>query len=157
MSRQGLAGLALAAALCAGGAAAAAERLDGEAIRRAFEGNTVAGRYSGTNQPFSEYHHPDGRATGHNRNLPNRDACWTTTADAVCYYYGPHETRRTYCFTVERSDRLYVLRSRPSGRINGMATVEPGDATGNLGADVPAWACDGLISRAPGGRHLARR
>ena len=156
MGLRGLALLALAAAMSAG-AAAAAERLDGEAIRRAFEGHTVAGRYSGTNQPFSEYHHPDGRATGHNRNVPNRDACWTTTADAVCYYYGPRETRRTYCFTVERSDRLYVLRSRPSGRINGMATVEAGDATGSVDADIPAWTCDGLISRAPGGERLASR
>ena len=141
--------------------ARAVEHLDGEAIKRAFEGNTVAGRYSGTNQPFSEYHHPDGRAIGHNRGLPNRDACWTTTDDAVCYYYGPQETRRTYCFTVERSERLYVLRSRPSGRINGVATVEPGDATGGIGADMPAWTCDGLISRAPGGaasgRQLAMR
>ena len=155
MHQPGLASLALATALCAS-AAAAAERLDGEAIRRAFEGNTVAGRYSGTNQPFSEHHHPDGRATGHNRNLPNRDACWTTTADAVCYYYGPQETRRTYCFTVERSDRLYVLRSRPSGRINGMATVEPGDPAG-ASAGSPTWACDGLISRAPTGTRFAER
>lgn len=156
MRRCGMASLALATALGMGSAAVAAERLDGEAIRHAFEGNTVAGRYSGSNQPFSEHHHPDGRATGHNRNVPNRDACWTTTADAVCYYYGPHETRRTYCFTVERSDRLYILRSRPSGRINGMATVEPGDPAGaSVGA--PNWTCDGLISRAPGGGRLARR
>lgn len=140
----------------AGPAAIAAERLDGEAIRRAFEGNTVAGRYSGTNQPFSEHHHPDGRATGHNRHVPNRDACWTTIADAVCYYYGPQETRRIYCFTVERSDRLYVLRSRPSGRINGMATVEPGDPEG-ASAGPPGWTCDGLISQGPGGARLARR
>ncbi|WP_327528328.1 hypothetical protein [Bosea sp. (in: a-proteobacteria)] len=160
-----LAGIAVAAVLAAavmtGVAVQAAERLDGEAIRRAFEGNTVAGRYSGTNLPFSEHHHPDGRATGHNRNVPNRDACWTTTADAVCYYYGPRESRRTYCFTVERSGRLYVLRSRPSGRINGMATVGPGDPEGASAGPV-SWSCDGLISQAPGRfrpghPHLARR
>lgn len=161
MRALGLAAAVLAAALVAGASVRAAERLDGEAIRQVFEGNTVAGRYSGTNQPFSEHHHPDGRATGHNRNVPNRDACWTTTADAVCYYYGPQETRRTYCFTVERSGRLYVLRSRPSGRINGMATVEPGDPEGASNGPA-AWACDGLISRAPvrlppGRSHLARR
>lgn len=156
MQLLAVAAAVLAAAVLAGGPASAAERLDGEAIRHAFEGNTVAGRYSGTNQPFSEYHHPDGRALGHNRNVPNRDACWTTTADAVCYYYGPQETRRTYCFTVERSGRLYVLRSRPSGRINGMATVEPGDPEGaNKGP--AAWICDGLVSRAPGRSQLARR
>ncbi|PZO03913.1 MAG: hypothetical protein DCF30_02080 [Hyphomicrobiales bacterium] len=156
MDRRGPASLVLAVTLLAGTVAAAAERLDGEAIRRAFEGNTVAGRYSGSHQPFSEYHHPDGRATGHNRNVPNRDACWITTADAVCYYYGPQESRRTYCFTVERSDRLYILRSRPSGRINGMATVEPGDPA-RASAGSPAWACDGLISRAPAGTRLAER
>jgi hypothetical protein len=161
MRALGLAAAVLLAGLFAGASVRAAERLDGEAIRHAFEGNTVAGRYSGTNQPFSEDHHPDGRATGHNRNVPNRDACWTTITDAVCYYYGPQETRRTYCFTVERSGRLYILRSRPSGRINGMATVEPGDPEGASHGPA-AWACDGLISRAPGrlrpGRsHLARR
>jgi len=145
-----------AAALFLAAGAGAAERLDGETIRRAFEGNTVAGRYSGSNQPFSEHHHRDGRATGHNRSVPNTDACWTTMSDAVCYYYGPHATRRTYCFTVERSGRLYILRSRPSGRINGMATVEPGDPEG-ASAGQATWSCDGLISRLPGGPLLARR
>lgn len=154
--RRRVAGAALIALLVFSGQASAAERLDGEAIKRAFEGNTVAGRYAGTNRPFSEHHHPDGRATGHNRGIPNTDACWTTIPDAVCYYYGPVEKRRTYCFTVERSDRLYVLRDRPSGRINAMATVEPGDPEG-ASAGPPSWSCDGLISSAPGGAHLARR
>jgi hypothetical protein len=142
--------------LLAGGAAVAAERLDGEAIKRAFEGNTVSGRYSGNNLPFSEYHHPDGRASGHNRNVPNSDACWTTTTDAVCYYYGPQETRRTYCFTVETSGQLYVLRSRPSGRINGIARIEPGDPH-DYSRKAADWTCDGLISQAPGRARLARR
>jgi hypothetical protein len=154
---RGLRSALLAAAVLACGAAMAAERLDGDAIKRAFEGNTVSGRYSGTNQPFSEYHHPDGRASGHNRNVPNRDACWTTTADAVCYYYGPHETRRTYCFTVETSGQLYVLRSRPSGRINGIARIEPGDPH-DFSRKAADWTCDGLISQAPGrATRLAKR
>ncbi len=140
----------------AGGAARAAERLDGEAIRKAFEGHTVAGRYAGTNRPFSDHHHPDGRATGHNRGVPNTDACWTTTADSVCYYYGPRETRRTYCFTVERSERLYILRRQPGGEINAMGTVAAGDTEG-ASAGAPAWSCDGLISAAPPSARLARR
>ena len=45
-----LAGLAMLAA----GAAGAAERLTGAQIRQAFEGNTVTGRYTGSNLPFSE-------------------------------------------------------------------------------------------------------
>jgi hypothetical protein len=146
--------LALAALACT--AAPAAERLDGAAIKRAFEGNTVSGRYSGNNLPFSEYHHADGRASGHNRNVANRDACWTTTHDAVCYYYGPHEARRSYCFTVEVSGELYVLRSRPSGRINGIARVEAGDPH-DFSRTGAAWTCDGLISQAPGRSRLARR
>jgi len=153
---RGLRSALLAAAVLACGSAMAAERLDGEAIKRAFEGNTVSGRYSGTNQPFSEYHHADGRASGHNRNVPNRDACWTTTADAVCYYYGPHETRRNYCFTVETSGELYVLRSRPSGRINGIARIEPGDPH-DFSRKAADWTCDGLISQAPGRTRLAKR
>lgn len=151
-----LASAAVAATLLSVTGSVAAERLDGEAIRRAFVGNTIAGRYPGSNMPFSEHHHSDGRATGHNRNVPNTDACWTTTSDAVCYYYGPHETRRTYCFTVERSGRLYILRSRPSGRINAIATVEPGDPDG-ASAGPATWSCDGLISRIPGGPRLARQ
>lgn len=148
--------LALFLAASAATAGHAAERLSGETIRRAFENNTVSGRYSGNNLPFSEFHHSDGRASGHNRDVPNKDACWITTEDAVCYYYGPPETRRTYCFTVELSGRLYVLRSRPSGRINGVATVEPGDPHG-FSESAAAWTCDGLISRAPGKTDLARR
>lgn len=149
----------LAAALLLASAATssgAVERLDGEAIRRAFEGNTVSGRYSGNNRPFSELHHADGRAGGHNRNVPNTDACWTTTTDAVCYYYGPRETRRTYCFTVELSGSLYVLRTRPGGRINAIATIEPGDPH-RFAQTSMSWSCDGLISLAPGQGLLARR
>jgi hypothetical protein len=134
----------------------AAERLSGEQIRRVFESNTVTGLYTGSNLPFSEYHHPDGRASGHNRGVPNNDACWTTTADAVCYYYGPQEKRRTYCFTIEASGDLYVIRSRPSGRINGLARIEKGDPHGYAGKRSD-WACDGLISQAPGRTRLARR
>lgn len=139
-----------------GQGALAAERLSGDEIRRIFEGNTVSGRYS-NGPPFSEYHHADGRASGHNRHVPNRDACWTTIHDAVCYYYGPHEQRRTYCFTVERSGGLYVLRSRPSGRINGVATVEPGDPH-RFASSAGNWTCDGLISQrqAPPSRLAAR-
>ncbi len=134
----------------------AAERLSGEQIRRAFEGNTVTGLYTGSNLPFSEYHHPDGRVSGHNRDVPNTDACWITTDDAVCYYYGPHETRRTYCFTIETSGALTVIRNRPSGRINGLARIEPGDPHGYAGK--AEWVCDGLISQAPPmTRRLARR
>ncbi|WP_139219011.1 hypothetical protein [Bosea sp. CRIB-10] len=142
--------------LCAGATGAGAvERLTGQDIRQLFEGNTVAGRYS-NGPPFSEYHHKDGRVTGHNRHVNNTDACWTTTEDAVCYYYGPHETRRTYCFWVERSGTLYVLRTYRSGRINGVATIQPGDSEKHA-AKAPPWHCDGLISQHPGGARLAGR
>lgn len=148
--RSGVVGLALLVV----GAATAAERLTGPQIRQAFEGNTVTGLYSGSNLPFSEYHHRDGRALGHNRNVPNTDACWTTTDDAVCYYYGPPDKRRTYCFTIETSGALYVIRSRPSGRINGLARVEPGDPH-DFSKKSENWFCDGLISQAPGRGKLA--
>ncbi|CAN7602490.1 hypothetical protein LJR090_005197 [Bosea sp. LjRoot90] len=126
--------------------AAAVERLTGQEIRKLFEGNTVAGRYN-NGLPFSEYHHPDGRATGHNRHVTNTDACWTTTDDAACYYYGPHETRRTYCFAVERSGTLYVLKTYRTGRINGIATIQSGDPEKHVDK-APSWHCDGLISNA---------
>lgn len=145
---------AFALGLLVAGAAGAAERLTGPQIRQAFEGNTVTGLYSGSNLPFSEYHHRDGRALGHNRNLPNTDACWTTTEDAVCYYYGPPDKRRTYCFTIETSGALYVIRSRPSGRINGLARIEPGDPH-DFTKKSENWFCDGLISQAPGRGKLA--
>ncbi len=135
--------------LAAAGAAAAVERLSGPQIREAFEGNTVSGRYSVSNQPFSEHHQGDGRATGHNRNRPNTDACWTTLSDGICYYYGPAERRRTYCFDVDLTGSLYVLRSRPSGRINALATVQPGDPNG-FADSGRGWTCDGLVSQAPG-------
>lgn len=135
--------------------AVAVERLSGQEIRKLFEGNTVAGRYNNS-LPFSEYHHQDGRATGHNRHVQNTDACWTTTDDAVCYYYGPHETRRTYCFIVERSGSLYVLKTYRTGRINGIATIQQGDPEKHTDK-APAWHCDGLISQRPGRERLAGR
>ena len=150
----GIAGFAF--GLLAASQAPAVERLSGDQIRRLFEGNTVSGRYSGSNLLFSEYHHADGRASGHNRHLTNTDACWTTTPDAVCYYYGPQEKRRTYCFTIETSGDLIVIRNRPSGRINGLARIEKGDPY-NYTAKKSDWVCDGLISQAPGRSKLARR
>ncbi|WP_293795023.1 hypothetical protein [uncultured Bosea sp.] len=147
---------AVALGLIAATPAMAVERLTGDQIKQLFEGNTVSGRYSRSNLPFSEYHHPDGRASGHNRHVTNTDACWITTPDAVCYYYGPQETRRTYCFTIETSGDLIVIRNRPSGRINGLARIEKGDPN-NYAAKKSDWVCDGLISQAPGRSRLARR
>lgn len=134
-------------ALCASvSGAAAVERLTGQEIRKLFEGNTVAGRYN-NGLPFSEYHHQDGRATGHNRHVANTDACWTTTDDAVCYYYGPFASRRTYCFIVERSGTLYVLKTYRTGRINAIATIQSGDPEKHADK-ASSWHCDGLISNA---------
>ncbi len=136
---------ALLAALAAG-SATAADRLTGEQIRQAFEGNTVTGRYTDGNQPFSELHHADGRVSGHNRDIPNTDACWITVPDGVCYYYGPSERRRSYCFDIERSGALIVIKRRPGGRINGLAAIETGDPHG-FSTRASPWTCDGLISQ----------
>lgn len=140
-----------------GSEAFAVERLTGEQMRQLVQGNTATGRYS-SGETFSEFHHPDGRVSGYNRDraMPNRDACWTTTEDAICYYYGPIETRRTYCFTVERSGLLYVPRSVASGEIIGAFTIRPGDPEKHTDK-VPAWYCDGLISQRPGRKRLAGR
>lgn len=140
-----------------GGEVLAVERLTGEQMRQLVEGNTVTGRYS-SGGTFSEYHHEDGRVSGYNRDreTPNRDACWTTTQDAICYYYGPIETRQTHCFTVERSGTLYVPRSVVSGGIVGAFAIQPGDPQKHAGK-VPAWYCDGLISQRPGRERLAGR
>ncbi|MDP3256047.1 hypothetical protein [Bosea sp. (in: a-proteobacteria)] len=127
--------------------AAAVERLDGEAIRRAFEGNTVSGRYTNGGF-FTEFHDPDGRALGHNGWQPNRDACWTTRADQVCYYYGPQSDRTVHCFTVELNRDLYILRNAGNGQINALASVELGNPRKHGDHGEP-WYCDGLISKAP--------
>jgi len=127
--------------------ARAVDRLDGEAIRRAFEGNTVSGRYTNGGF-FTEFHDPDGRALGHNGWQPNRDACWTTKADQVCYYYGPQSDRTVHCFTVEHNRDLYVLRNAGNGQINALATVEAGNPRKH-GDNGASWYCDGLISKAP--------
>jgi hypothetical protein len=148
--------IALVLSLLAAAQAWAVDRLTGDQIKQLFEGNTVSGRYSGSNLPFSEFHHADGRASGHNRHVTNTDACWTTTQDAVCYYYGPQEKRRTYCFTIETSGDLIVIRNRPSGRINGLARIEKGDPY-DYTAKKSDWMCDGLISQVPGRPKLARR
>lgn len=142
-------------------AANAVERLSGEQIKQAFEGNTVSGRYSGTNLPFSEFHHSDGKASGHNRGKPNTDACWTIVDDGVCYYYGEFDQRRAHCFWIEKTGNLYVIRSKPSGRINGMGTIEPGNP--HSYGEKAQWTCDRLLSQSPNvtprdrAPHLARR
>lgn len=127
--------------------ALAIEKLDGEAIRRAFEGNTVSGRYTNGGF-FTEFHDPDGRALGHNGWQPNRDACWTTRASEVCYYYGPQSDRTVHCFTVELNRDLYVLRNTGNGQINALASVELGNPRKHSDRGEP-WYCDGLISKAP--------
>lgn len=142
-------------AVLAGGPGLTAERLNGEAIKRAFDGNTVSGRYTNGGF-FTEYHEPDGRALGHNGWQPNRDACWTTRADEVCYYYGPQSERTVHCFTVELSDRLYVLRNQSNGQINAFASVEPGNPRNHTDGGA-SWYCDGLISKAPPGPPMSRR
>lgn len=136
----------------------AAERLNGEQIQRAFEGNTVTGRYTNGGF-FTEYHAADGRALGNNGWQPNTDACWITKRDQVCYYYGPPEDRTVHCFTVEMSGDLYVLRNSGNGLVNALAKVELGNPRSHTDNGKP-WYCDGLISQAPGApmsRRLAQR
>lgn len=134
--------------------AMAAERLSGETIRKLFEGNTVSGRYL-SGRLFSEFHHSDGRALGHNGRQANTDACWTTTDSQVCYYYGPAEARTTHCFVVELSGSLYVLTGE-SGNINALATIESGNPRNHSDGGTN-WYCDGNISQLPETwpRHLA--
>ncbi|MGL4974784.1 MAG: hypothetical protein ACRC56_05790, partial [Bosea sp. (in: a-proteobacteria)] len=128
-------------------AAAASEPIPGDRVRSLFEGNTVSGRYL-SGGLFTEYHHPDGRALGNNGWEENRDACWTTTENAVCYYYGPPKERTIHCFTVELTERLYVLKNVQNGRINALATIEPGNPRKHADGGKP-WYCDGNISQAP--------
>lgn len=125
----------------------AVERLSGEAIRQAFERNTVSGRYTNGGF-FTEYHDTDGRALGHNGWQPNKDACWITKEDQICYYYGPATDRTVHCFTVDLTDKLYVLRNVVNGQINALASVEIGNPRNHTDHGEP-WYCDGLISKAP--------
>lgn len=136
--------------------AAAGERLNGEAIKQAFTGNTVSGRYV-RGGFFTEYHDANGQALGHNGYQSNTDACWITRDDQVCYYYGPPSDRTIHCFTVELTDRLYILRNAADGEINALATVEPGNPRKHTDKGQ-SWYCDGLISRAPDrGAPMSRR
>lgn len=139
--------LALAAVIGLPASGLAAERLTGPAIQRAFEGNTVSGRYTNGGF-FTEYHDPDGRALGHNGWQPNKDACWITKGDQVCYYYGPPTDRTVHCFGVEMTGDLYVLRNAGNGQINALARIETGNPRKHTDNGEP-WYCDGLISKAP--------
>lgn len=150
--------LALLAVLALPALAPAAERLSGEAIERAFRGNTVSGRYTNGGF-FTEYHDPNGQALGHNGWQANTDACWITKPDRICYYYGPPSDRTVHCFSVDVSGDLYVLRNSGNGMVNALAKVELGNPRNHTDNGTP-WYCDGLISRAPGppmSRKLAQR
>lgn len=132
--------------LATSASAARAETLNGEAIREAFIGNTVAGRYVNGN-PFSEYHSKDGRALGDNGFARNVDACWNVDADRVCYHYGPYKDRRTYCFTVEKFGETYNLKVADSGLLNAIATIEKGNPRDHDDGGR-RWSCDDLLSHA---------
>jgi hypothetical protein len=137
------AGLWLAALL----AGAQAEPMKGAQIKELFTGNTVTGIYT-NGRTFSEFHAADGRALGDSGYGPNQDACWNTDGDAVCYHYGPYKKRRTYCFTVEKVGESLQLRVADTKRLNGVASVEPGNPK-NHDDDGKRWSCDDLLSMAP--------
>ncbi len=125
-----------------------AQELSDTEIQSLFEGNTVAGRYT-DGAPFSEFHHVDGHAYGHNRGIANTDACWIVQPGKVCYYYGPPERRLSFCFTVTKTAESYILINAPpnnnQGRINAIAKVEKGNPE-KLGGNGKPWTCDGLLS-----------
>lgn len=147
--------LAVIAALVLVSVAPAAERLDGEAIRKAFTGNTVAGKYLNGGQ-FSEYHAADGRALGDNGYSLNVDACWNVDGDAVCYHYGPRKDRRTYCFTVKRDGDEFLLLVRDTGGLNAIARIVQGNP-GEHDDGGRRWSCDDLLSQKRAIQGLARR
>lgn len=125
-----------------------AQSFSGDEIRKLFEGNTVSGRYM-NRRFFTEFHHPDGRALGNNGWAANTDACWTTTDKHVCYYYGPPKQRTVHCFTVELTNRLYLLKTVENETLNAVATIEPGNPRNHDGQGTN-WYCDGNISQLPG-------
>lgn len=135
--------------------ALAAEKLTGEQIREAFNGNTVAGQYAHGGH-FSEYHAADGRALGDNGFSFNVDACWNVDGDAVCYHYGPAKERKTYCFEVEREGDSYRLTVRGNGRLNAIARIEKGNPASHDDAGR-RWSCDDLLAGALLLRRFARR
>ncbi|RDJ22914.1 hypothetical protein DWF00_05990 [Bosea caraganae] len=151
-----MAALAALALLALGQPAGAAEKMTGEQIRQAYQGNTVSGRYM-RGGFFTEYHDLDGRALGNNGYEPNADACWIIKEDQICYYYGPPSDRTVHCFTVEQTGSLQVQRNASNGEINAIVTVEPGNPRNHTDNGKP-WACDGLISKAPErGAPMSRR
>ena len=134
--------------------AMAGEKLSGEAIREAFQGNTVAGSYS-QGGLFSEYHAPDGRALGDNGLTLNVDACWNIDGDAICYHYGPRKDRRSYCFTVEKQGEEYRLSVRDDGRLNAIARILKGNPE-NHDDGGRRWSCDDLLAGLASPSSLAR-
>jgi hypothetical protein len=132
-----------------------AQNLSDTEIQKLFEGNTVAGRYT-DGAPFSEFHHSDGHAYGHNRGVANTDACWIVQPGKVCYYYGPPERRLLFCFTVTKNGDSYILTNAPpntnQGRVNALAKIELGNPE-KLGDNGKAWTCDGLVSHLPKSKY----
>ncbi|MBN8532616.1 MAG: hypothetical protein J0L51_00875 [Rhizobiales bacterium] len=147
--------MAVAGLLFAAANANAAEKLNGDAIKELFTGNTVAGTYMHGGL-FSEFHAIDGRALGDNGFTLNVDACWNIDGDAVCYHYGPRTDRRTYCFTVEKEGENYRLLVRDTGRPNAIARILKGNANEH-GDGGKRWSCDDLLAGAPAIRSFAFR
>lgn len=153
MSR--LARIAFLIACFGASAAIASERLSGEDIKKLFTGNTIAGFYV-SGGFFSEYHAADGRALGDNGFQINIDACWNVQDDNVCYHYGKPPDRRAHCFTVERQGEALTLKIAGTGRINGAASIIPGNPSGHNDGGR-RWSCDDLLAQGTPRRNVAAR
>ena len=158
--RRTACGLAMifAGACVAGACPVGAEPLDDDGIRALFSNNTVTG-YSTEGRYFSEYHKADGQLFGDNGFYLNNDACWTTKASQVCYYYGQGDARTVHCFKIDKTGEVVTmtlaLPSLRAGEVDATARIENGNPHNHTDGGKP-WFCDGLISqRAPGLRLAA--
>ena len=138
------------AMLLAGVSPLGAEPLGEAEIRTLFSDNTVSG-YSTEGRYFSEFHKADGQLFGDNGFYINADACWTTKASQVCYYYGQGDARTVHCFKIDKKGDVLTMTLAPpslrAGEVDATARVEKGNPH-NHNDGGKAWFCDGLISRA---------
>ena len=111
-----------------------ARQVVGEELLALHTDTTLYGTFAKSSNPWSEYHHPDGRVMYRERSRPE-PGNWSIDGDQVCYVYA-WDTGEPYCYVLyEKDGRYYQFNSNGPeiGMISGyIDTVRPGDVEGYL-------------------------
>lgn len=111
-----------------------ARQIVGEELLVLHSDTTHYGSFAKTGNPWSEYHHPDGRVMYRERSRPE-PGNWSIDGDQVCYVYA-WNAGDPYCyFLYAKEGRYYQVNANGDeiGLVSSyIDSIRPGDAEGYL-------------------------